>query len=450
MKNKLIILFIAVSLGIASHFLSGAIALFAVFGAVAYFIYKNADPEDRRFILALLVSGFLLRVIVALTLHASSYVHGYGGSTSGDDLLYTIRGWAVVYQWEGKPYTWAKGLIGSSEYGLNPFTFILAFFYKIYGFHPATAKIINCIIGTLLGWLSYLIARELFDKNTARISMSIVTFYPSLLRWSVANLKDPLTILLFMLCIYISITILHRNDPVWKFGILFSAILMLYYFPQRFYLILAVVSVANAVFLRVFYFLSRKGMRALLVVLIGISALGCAYYFFCINPKHLIEFLYRCEAQQAVIAKADYAGYYLYARDFLESLNKGMIDIRGLVYELFVNTVYFMLTPFPWQMSSRSRLIAAPQMFLWYTLLILSFFGFFKLLVKRPAAAFLLGTLLIIGITVNALAEGNIGSAFRHRDIFVPFLAILASNMIAGLTSKRTLLPSDLKVTEME
>jgi hypothetical protein len=40
---------------------------------------------------------------------------------------------------------------------------------------------------------------------------------------------------------------------------------------------------------------------------------------------------------------------------------------------------------------------------------------------------------LILGITASALAEGNIGSAFRHRDIFTPFFVILASTIISDM-----------------
>ena len=438
-KDKFYILLISLFLGIVSFFLSGTVFLFLVFGVISYLIYKNASPEDRRFILTVLVTGFLLRVILAFALHALSYTKGYEGFTSGDDMLYSLRSWSLVFKWEGKPYIWQRTFAPSPGYGLNPFTYLLAFFYKLFGFHPATAKIINCIIGTLIGWMSYLMGKEMFDNKAAKISMLIVTFYPSLVRWSVANLKDPLIILLFMICAHILIVRLNHKIKVIQLITLAVSMAILYHFVNKFYFILIVIGIGLLIFFRFLDLFKKKKLKIFILSIVCLAILGSGYYFLYVKPDNVLQFIYMTEYFQKGAARSDYAGYYLYTRDFMDSVNKGIIPPLEFCNVIFKNIVYFMLTPFPWNMSSRGQLSAYPQMLIWYLLLILSIFGFSTLFIKKPKIAFLLAILLIVGITVRSFVEGNIGAAFRHRDIYTPFFIIFASLTIRNLMDKKTL-----------
>jgi uncharacterized membrane protein YbjE (DUF340 family) len=79
-------------------------------------------------------------------------------------------------------------------------------------------------------------------------------------------------------------------------------------------------------------------------------------------------------------------------------------------------------------------------MLLWYGVIGLAIFGFVKLSLKRPQNAILIGLLLLIGIVVNSLADGNIGAAFRHRDMVTPLFIILASGVITDFLSDKKLL----------
>ncbi|GEM_PF-6965961 len=436
-KGKYPIIFLGLGIGTVSYFLSGAAFLFLVFGIVSYFIYNASPAEDRRFILTVLIIGFLIRIFLAVLAHALNYLDGYHG-ISGDDLLYTVKSWALVYKWKGLPYNWVNDLSGSSpKFGLNPFTWILALFYKGFGFHPVVSKFINCIIGSVIGWLSYLIARELFDRRAGKVSMLIVTFYPSLIRWSIANLKDSFAIMLFMVCIYISIAVIYRRVRGWKLLALAVSMVLICNFAQILYFILISISSSLAVFFRILNFAGNRALKTSALVMGVIGFLAVFYYFFYVNTGPVVKYLYRFEEQQAVVAKSDYAGYYLYSRDYMDDLNRQKVSLSGLAEMAFRNVSYFMLTPFPWQMNSSERMLAFPQMVLWYILLVLSFFGFIKLVVKRFEAAFMIGVVLSLGILVCSLAEGNVGAAFRHRDIFTPLVIILASTVAHDMFFRR-------------
>jgi len=437
MKNIYGILSAGLFFGVASYFFSGAVFLFLAFGVICYFIYNNSPVEDRKFILTVLAVSFLLRIFLAVFAHALNYLDGYHG-ISGDDLLYTVKSWALVYKWEGKPYNWVNDLAGASpKFGLNPFTWLLAVFYKFFGFHPVIGKMINCIIGTMIGWVSYLMAKEIFDRKAARITILIVAFYPSLMRWSIANLKDPLATLLFTLCVYICINFLNKRVALWKLLTFAISMLLIYYFSQTLYFILIAVAGSLAAFFRFLNIYDGRKRKLYFIAASFVVAIIVFYYFFYAKPETAIRYLYRLEEQQALTSKSDYAGYYLYPKGFMDDLNMGRLSALNVSDVVFRNTVYFMLTPFPWQMTTKERILAFPQMLLWYSLLVLSIFGFARLSMKKPEFAFLLGVLLVIGITANAMAEGNIGSAFRHRDIFTPFFVMLASTTIHDFLNDR-------------
>lgn len=437
-RNRLLILQAVFLIGAIVLLQAGAIFLLLVFGLISYLICKNSPEEDRKFILTLLVTGFTLRVFLAVTLHAIVYLKGYH-CISGDDLLYTLKGWGVVCGWDNKPTFWLHSVSAASTFGLNPFTYLVAAFYKSFGFHPVTVKMINCIIGTSTGWIAYLIAREIFDRKAARIAMLIVVFYPSLVRWSVANLKDPITIFAFMACAYILIAAARRKIELWKYMTFLLSAGVLYFFPHKLYF--AVISCASVltVILKYSGALVRFGIKKARVlwacfIVFMVSALSAVYLY----PLPLVKFLFYCEKKQAGISRADFAGYYLYTKELLRSMNLGLIDIPELLKVTCANVSYFMLTPFPAQMmASRERLMVLPQMLLWYLILALSIFGFIKLLLRRGEAALLIGVMLSMGIVISAMVEGNIGSAFRHRDVFSPFFIILASGVLSELSLRR-------------
>lgn len=434
LADRLLIIFAGLFLSVITFFFTGAVFLTILFGLACWIVYRISPSEDSKFILSVLIAGFLLRLAIAAGMHATSYLKGYGGATSGDDLLYTVRSWAIVFQWKGEPYSWVQHLTGISEHGVNPFTFLLALFYKIFGFHPMAVKLISCMMGAFIGWISYLLASELFNRLAGRIAMLAVAFYPSLIRWSIANLKDSMTILAFMTCIYICIIVLNGRTAVWKYAVIALSLTILYYFPNRFHFSLAVAGVGLAVFLRLFGYIKTRS-RAFICFIVIVIFLAGSWYLLFVNTKPLIKLLHTCEAKQYFIAKSDFAGYYFYPDDFLESLNEEKVPLGSLLKIAFMNTSYFMLTPFPWQFTSRERAVAIPQMILWHIALFLAIFGFYRLACDKARAAVLIAAILIIGVLVHAMAEGNIGAAFRHRDLFAPVFIVLASPVLAWIFS---------------
>ena len=120
-------------------------------------------------------------------------------------------------------------------------------------------------------------------------------------------------------------------------------------------------------------------------------------------------------------------------------------DLRALPTGL----VAFALRPFPWQHGDGlSYDLAAVEELLYYPLYLLAVVGLVAYRRRREIIAF---PIVVVGLIsgIAAEAEGNLGSAFRHRDqLFwaVAFFATLGANYLWGLwrrpkTSEEELLP---------
>jgi hypothetical protein len=99
--------------------------------------------------------------------------------------------------------------------------------------------------------------------------------------------------------------------------------------------------------------------------------------------------------------------------------------IRTLRY-LPRGLAFVLLAPFPWSVSRALDLLPVPEMLLWYVALASALITTIRhrqtWRMLAPLVLFVGGTLLVF-----ILAEGNIGTLFRHRAMVVPFVLILAS-----------------------
>ena len=99
----------------------------------------------------------------------------------------------------------------------------------------------------------------------------------------------------------------------------------------------------------------------------------------------------------------------------------------GLAYALFA--------PFPLFARRLQEFIAAPEMILWYALLVAALATVLR--ERRRWIALIPAIVTFCGLlTVLALAEGNVGTLFRHRGMLVPLVALLAGPTLARVFAR--------------
>jgi hypothetical protein len=109
---------------------------------------------------------------------------------------------------------------------------------------------------------------------------------------------------------------------------------------------------------------------------------------------------------------------------------------RTLTY-LPIGLAYAIFAPFPLFARRLQEIVAAPEMLVWYALVA---GGATTIWRERRRWFDLAPLVLVIGglMVVLALAEGNVGTLFRHRAMVIPFAASLASpSFVAVWTARR-------------
>ena len=97
--------------------------------------------------------------------------------------------------------------------------------------------------------------------------------------------------------------------------------------------------------------------------------------------------------------------------------------------------VYALLAPFPWAARRPQELVAAPEMLFWYVLVVAAGVTAWRERRRwRPLAP--PAAVAVALIVVLALAEGNVGTLFRHRGMVVPVVAMLASPTLAAMIAR--------------
>lgn len=97
---------------------------------------------------------------------------------------------------------------------------------------------------------------------------------------------------------------------------------------------------------------------------------------------------------------------------------------RGLAYSLFA--------PFPWQIQRAADLAVLPEMLFWYVALAAAG-GTLIRERRRWRALFVMSAFAIGLLMLLSLAEGNVGSLYRHRAMTQPWILLLASPRLVSL-----------------
>jgi len=115
-------------------------------------------------------------------------------------------------------------------------------------------------------------------------------------------------------------------------------------------------------------------------------------------------------------------------------------DVSSPINALFMlpkGLAFFLLSPFPWQVSNARQALALPEVFVWLGLLILAARQVLRdTTVQATKIATLLFPAMAISLTY-ALMEGNAGTANRHRGQMAMVVIVFASQPVAKLWKPR-------------
>ncbi|MGE3272054.1 MAG: hypothetical protein AB7P40_25090, partial [Chloroflexota bacterium] len=268
----------------------------------------------------------------------------------------------------------------------------------------------------------YALARELRGDRAGRLVALAAAFWPSMLLWSVLNLKDVMVVVLIATIMFLAIRFARRPGLVVAGSLLVAFAMME---NLRLYIFYAFGWLAPVAF----FFVNRAPWKrrlatglalwgAILVIMVGMNAgnqwLGLRY----LTDKRL----------EALHGSASYgAGAAETGIELTEKLNRyeggWAIQMRNVPIVL----PYVLWAPFPWKATRARDFAAIPETLAWYGLQALSVLALVVYGRSRWRDFFL--PVVYAGglVLVFSVIEGNVGTIYRHRVMLLPAAFPLAA-----------------------
>jgi len=438
-KSLLKTLFLGFLLGTMITIDGGSLVIaFFFFLTIIFLNKKFKDEEEKNFLLIVFLWGFIIRAFICVAAHAYNEVSGNvyhymiytGNCIFGDGAFESVKAKGLADIWQRKIDP-AIFLPFIKEVRSLHF-YIYSIFYYLFGQHDLSVKFINILYGTTGAIMIYLIAKELFGKKTAKISYMFTMFFPSLILWSVSNLKETVQILIFSIWIY-SLIMIGKGIRRRKY-LLLAAISALFTMYIRDRMVVLLLAGAAASF---FCLLDMRLKKILIAVTLFLAAIFLTYSFFSgfdiilMLRLKVASFMKTAISWQAGVYLANGYNYMIYPPQFYtHELSHISVYMFGPIEVLhyIVKSVFFFLTmPLPWMIVSLKQVIVYPQLLLWYVLLLFSLIGVTRAFIEGNRLSYIPLMFILALMIPMALVSSNMGTAFRHRDIFTPFIIIFAS-----------------------
>jgi hypothetical protein len=364
----------------------------------------------------LMAHAFLVRAVLAVVLDGT----GYSVRLAPDEETYSVTGRLMALYWSGellvKPWRFATGQPLGYFY-LNALSSFL------FGDTALPLKLLNCLVGTVAVRYVHLLSRDLFGPLVAARSARLFAFLPSLVLWSALNIRDVWVVFLILYVCWKS----HeaaRDGSTRAFLAAGVGIFLLTRFRDYLFFVVALPPVVALLFgrrdrlLRNFVLALVGSLGLVLLVQQGQVGRGAT--------RHLsLEALSRARQDMA-------SGGSAFHQD-ADLSTPG----RALAF-LPVGIAYFLLSPFPWQITTPLKLLSVPEMLVVYGLLPSMVRGIRYLLrhrLRESTQVLLLASLLTVSY---ALGEGNVGTLYRHRAQAIAFYLMFAAVGLEAARARRT------------
>lgn len=410
------------------------------------FLIRSADKEDTILLTKVVIAAFIARFIVFIIVMFYVYVilnlNYYQLTVWGKVLGHSVQ----VFRDFGREIINGK-LIGryfSGEFGNVPIQQISsegrgylhfgAYFQGTLNFLFGE-NILNLfslpVISLSLVILIYRLAKEVFDRRTAVVSSLMVALVPSFNIWACSNIRTTLGIAGLVLMGYCLMLFSKKNNikfilPLIISIFIFSVVKEKFLRPA---LLIMCVSLFLSFNIRMRLKMIIMGL-AVLALIIGINVNGAFEYLI----KDILGDMVAC--QSGFFSDGSISNYKIY-NDAVYSVTTVKTlpfwDLAWLMIKgLPKGVLYFLFSPFPWDIKNTLRLFAYPQIIFWYLMFVFASLGIIKAALLKNHR--ILSSIYIISFftILFSLVMGNEGITARFRDMLTPFFYMFAGYLLCG------------------
>ncbi len=302
--------------------------------------------------------------------------------------------------------------------------------YYFFGRSILLAQSLSILFGVGSVFLGWLVTKKLWDNSIAiKVAWSIALF-PSIISYSVLTMREVYITFFLLLAIYGIVNWYRSRNYKSIFFIFFGFIAATFFHGASiiglfiFLLIITLDSIVSTFKSLLNYRINPKILKIIIFssIILGLymtNKISIPYlqtFDKSINPTFLTETIINLKVK----GDAAYPEWTkIYSND-------------ELFYKIPIRSLYFIFSPFPWDVSKPSHLIGVLDSFL-YMILVYLIFRNLKVIWKDPTLRIIL-LILLAYIVIFGVGVGNFGSGIRHRSKFAIEFILLAAPLIPRFT----------------
>jgi 4-amino-4-deoxy-L-arabinose transferase-like glycosyltransferase len=302
-------------------------------------------------------------------------------------------------------------------------SFILAVLYSLTERSPMMGQSISSLLGTLSVLIAFKIAKKIWGDSAAKKTGWLVALFPTLILYSALILRE------VYICFFLLVTInyivnWHRTQSLKSFFLVILCFLVGMMFHGGMFVGLIVFLII------VFLEQAKLAVIRLRNKLITINSL-----LFAVITLATVAFTFTNDINIPKIGQIN--NFEVMKKNILK---KNLVTNRGgakypdwviaksaseLIYKMPLRAIYFVFSPFPWEIKKTSHIIGLIDSILYVYLTYLIFLNR-KAIWANPSTKTLI-LMLIAFVFVYGIATGNFGTGIRHRSKFAVMFIFLAA-----------------------
>jgi hypothetical protein len=311
--------------------------------------------------------------------------------------------------------------------GVNSFFYqwMVAIPYSLFGRSILMMQSIGLLFGVGTVFLGWLVSKKLWDNHTANKVGWVLALFPSLVLYSVITLRE-VYISFFLLVAIFGIVNWIKIGNYKSFLIAMFGFISATFFHGALLIggIIFIIILALNSFKRSFKLLMVRRINIQDLIIISLVFFLSAFYL--INNIHL-----------------PYIGTFEQVTDIGWLKENVRLRMRGdasysdwininspveLIYKSFIRVLFFLFSPFPWDISKPIHLIGLFDSILYMILTYLIFLN--RKIIWKDRALRIILIILVCYLFVFGLGVSNFGAGVRHRSKFVIELILLAAPLL--------------------
>lgn len=392
---------------------------------------RGLSDRERRWVLGMLAVALILRVLAIagfFLLTDRTYKHDSFSVLIGDEKTIKMHSFWLRNVWLEIPVSPLQFSKAFTDYGSKAYHHWLAFLQVLLGPMPYGVHLLNAGLFLAGAVVLHRVIRHAYGSLPALWGFSILLFLPTLFVWSISALKESLYFLLTVMALVAAVKVV-RTDAWSKrlFAMACSVGAVGAASTLRLGGFAATASAIAAGF--VAWFITRQVWLLVVSLLVVLIAGGVVLNQPNIQDRIVDQLQHTAERHLGHVTTP---GYYYRLLDQRFYNNEVRRPVNSMttpeVLRFVVRAAWsFVVVPLPWQVSSWPALAFLSQQVIWYILVGLAAIGFPVGLRKDPLVTGMLVGYILVGSAIIALTSGNIGSLARHRDMVVPYVAMLSA-----------------------